>query len=370
LVLFRIARLMKDSLMIFLLLFGALQGLLVSFFLLKGKQKDPSRIFLVLFLVVAGLQLTFKVITKAWLMQNVFIFYKLSYCLPWLAGPLLYLFIRSRIRSRSWRASDAIHFLPFAVMLSLVLARHFSVYNVYFEFLFSYPLHLCLQLFALSAYGYESWMILKSAPEENTLPGLRNFLVFAIVSEALISITLTLTYVYFGRFPDVRWLFTALTLLIYWISYKLLSQPQLLVTTGAQVIPLRVENKYAHSGLKPEEAAGIADRLTCLMREKKLFLQPYLTIESLASEIGTTRHRLSQVINEHFHKSYFDFLAGLRVEEARSRLANPKFDHFTIAAIARDSGFTSVSSFNEAFKKVFRQTPSQFRSQRMNAVSA
>jgi AraC-like DNA-binding protein len=43
---------------------------------------------------------------------------------------------------------------------------------------------------------------------------------------------------------------------------------------------------------------------------------------------------------------------------------------FTIAAIALDSGFNSVSSFNDLFKKRFGTTPSQYRQQHVSKMSA
>src|SRR5688572_11489062 len=108
---------MTHQLNIFFLLFGAIQGGLVSFFLLRHRKRDHSLIFLTLFLIVAGLQLTFKVITKVWLMENVHLFYNLSYSLPYLAGPLIYMFIRSRLKEYVFLKRQLLHFLPFVIVL-------------------------------------------------------------------------------------------------------------------------------------------------------------------------------------------------------------------------------------------------------------
>ena len=63
---------------IFLLLFGAIQGVLLSIALLSKRERHSSHVFLTLFLVVVGLQLTSKVITKIWLMENVHLFYEIG----------------------------------------------------------------------------------------------------------------------------------------------------------------------------------------------------------------------------------------------------------------------------------------------------
>ena len=51
------------------------------------------------------------------------------------------------------------------------------------------------------------------------------------------------------------------------------------------------------------------------------------------------------------------------MNEVKERLRNPKYRNYTIAAIAMDSGFNSVSSFNDLFKRNAGITPSQYREQ-------
>ena len=110
--------------------------------------------------------------------------------------------------------------------------------------------------------------------------------------------------------------------------------------------------------------------LTTLMQDAKLFADPSLTIDTLADRLHTSRHHLSQVINERLHKTYGDYISELRLEEARRRLSNPANLRYTIASIALDSGFSTVSSFNDAFKKQFQVTPSQYREQALKSKSA
>ena len=44
-------------------------------------------------------------------------------------------------------------------------------------------------------------------------------------------------------------------------------------------------------------------------------------------------------------------------------LSKPEYNHQKIAAIAFETGFNSLSSFNASFKKVTSMTPSEFRKQ-------
>jgi AraC-like DNA-binding protein len=345
---------------IFLLLFGALQGWLLSLWFLKRQEKKLSNVYFALFLIVIGLQLTFKFIAKGWLMENVHIAYSLSYDLPYLVGPLLFLYVAARKR-HEFNKIQWLHFLPFFLAIS------FTVAAVIFR---GFPIRLhpysqmVLQLISISVYS------MFALREGN--PALKTFIKAVWIAEALVIITLAVMVMYYPKFPDVRLLFLSLTVLIYWISYQAISKPDLFFETASVPILelLRKEKKYAHSSLKPEEAIRIEAALRQVMTQDKLYLDPEMTIDSLATRLTTTRHHVSQVINEKLGKTYADYVADLRLEEARGRLSNPVNNRFTIAAIALDSGFNSVSSFNEIFKKRYQITPSKFRDQQLKKMTA
>jgi AraC-like DNA-binding protein len=345
---------------IFLLLFGALQGLLLSIWFLKNQKKKIANLYFALFLIVVGLQLTFKFITKGWLMENVRLAYFLSYDLPYLIGPLLYLYVSARKRNE-FKSSHLLHFVPFVVAIG-------CSYGAVTSWSFPIRLHpytdMALQLISISTYSLLSLRL------GNAL--LKNFIKAVWAAESIIMITLAVMVMYNRVFPDVRLLFLSLTFLIYWISYLAISKPDLFLDVpSAPIISLlRKGPKYAHSSLKPEEANRIGEGLRQSVIKEKLFLDPDLTIEMLALKLNTSRHHVSQVLNEKVNKTYTDYIADLRLEEARTRLSNPANNRFTIAAIALDSGFNSVSSFNELFKKRYQTTPSKFRDQHFDKMTA
>ena len=157
---------MTHQLNIFFLLFGAIQGVLISFFLLKNVRKDKSQVFLILFLTVVGLQLTFKVISKLWLWENARGIYHLSYSLPYLSAPLLYWFIAVRITDKRFRRSHLSHFIPFAVsFLSILIADvlHFRIGVVFGWLLRDYVAGI-IQLINLGVFGFLAYKIVSSSP--------------------------------------------------------------------------------------------------------------------------------------------------------------------------------------------------------------
>jgi AraC-like DNA-binding protein len=352
---------MTHQINIFLLLFGSVQGWLLSLWFLKNQNKKKANIYFALLLIVMGLQLTFKVISKGWLMENVHFAYWISYKLPYLIGPLLYLYVKARKENLfSWR--DLVHFFPFVFFLLYASAAFNN------PWLFRYQLHpytqSFIQIISLVTYGYFSLRISNK---------MRNFITVLVAVESIVAITFAVMVVYYGRFPDVRLMFLLLTIVIYWISYKVVSTPDLFLEVQATpviALELRKNQKYAHSSLRPEEAGRIELDLQQMIKNEKPFLDAALTIDVLAAKLKTSRHHLSQVLNERLNKTYIDYICELRLEESRTRLSNPANHRFTIAAIALDSGFNSVSSFNEVFKKRYGITPSKFRDQHLDQMSA
>ncbi|MDD3891214.1 MAG: tetratricopeptide repeat protein [Bacteroidales bacterium] len=113
--------------------------------------------------------------------------------------------------------------------------------------------------------------------------------------------------------------------------------------------------------LAPDEKEAILQRMEKLLEKDQLFTRPDLTIEKLAHRLGTNRTYLSQIINEVFYKSYSNFINEYRVDYAMKMLSDPIIgSKYSIDAIAKDSGFNSISNFNMVFKKFSGVTPSIF----------
>jgi AraC-like DNA-binding protein len=346
---------MTNQLNLFLLLFGSLQGFLLSFWLFRNRKHKLSNIYLAILLVVVGFQLTFKVVAKVWLMEHALIPYVLSYKLPYLIGPLLYLYAKA-LKENKWIVPDLMHFIPFVFFVGLRFFWSGPPFHMYTQAVF--------QLVSLGVYSYLAWRAGHKF--------VKQFILIVASAETVIIITLAVMYLYYRQFPDVRLLFTVLTFLVYWMSYKVLSNPGSLLEGDTSVVHMKSQqnSKYAHSSLKPDEAARIESAIQQLLVSNKLFIDSSLTIDALAIKVKSSRHHLSQVFNERLGKTYAEFLTDLRLTEAKMRLSNPVNFRYTIAAIALDSGFSSVSGFNEAFKRRFGQTPSQFRVLQLRQMSA
>ena len=98
-----------------------------------------------------------------------------------------------------------------------------------------------------------------------------------------------------------------------------------------------------------------------IMAREKLYLDKPLSCETLAKRLNVTKHHLSQALNDKLHQPYHDYINSRRNHAARL-LSDPSNYHLTVAAIAFDSGFTSISTSNDLFRKKFETMPTGQRS--------
>lgn len=133
---------------------------------------------------------------------------------------------------------------------------------------------------------------------------------------------------------------------------------------------LHIEER--RSGVNSEEKPGLAEnlfktesaykdenslisRFQSLMMEKKLFLQPKLTLDEVAEELHSNKTYISKLVNNTYNLGFPELINTLRVDYAEQYiLSHPNAKQEEIAA---NSGFLSASSFNTTFKKVTGVTP-------------
>lgn len=108
------------------------------------------------------------------------------------------------------------------------------------------------------------------------------------------------------------------------------------------------------------DPAALAE-LRRYMTEEQPFLDPALTIRTLARRMGMGQRELSALLNQQLGLHFFDFVNGYRVDKAAALLAQEADRPTTVLDIAYQVGFNTKSSFNAAFIKLRGQTPTQHR---------
>ena len=112
---------------------------------------------------------------------------------------------------------------------------------------------------------------------------------------------------------------------------------------------------------KESDDRSLFNQISTLVVEEKLYLEPDVSLASLSKLIGKSTQKTSEVVNQYAKRNFNDYINYHRVQDAKRKLLDVDTQNFTISSIAFDSGFSSLSSFNSAFKKFEGTTPSLYR---------
>ncbi len=387
------------QILIFLLLFGGVQGLIFSLFLVRKKLHQTAYLFLLLYIGVLILQITLKVMSKVWLMDNWPVIYSFSHYLPLLYGPLIFLFAKHLFQDSSFRSKELIHFLPSAIVLAFFFCDAFNALPQFLAIILFNPfIRLTVIMISLATYHIQAYKIISQPTTRNPQPSTlnpqpltlspqpsttwcRQFVIGSAAVTTVVALALFILYILYPNGQEFRYAFLALSIFIYWLTYSALISPAAFSVIRGNIAPdnstdftiptlsvYRPNEKYANSTLGVEEAAAISARLYDLMQREKLYLQQHYSINQLADALQCSRHHLSQVLNDKLRLSYNDYMNSLRINEACRLLHEPQYHQYKISSIAYDSGFNSLSTFNEVFKKFTGKTPSDYRKEMLKAM--
>lgn len=119
--------------------------------------------------------------------------------------------------------------------------------------------------------------------------------------------------------------------------------------------------RYAKSGLSDDDMQQLLSALSCAMTDKQAYLDPELSLPSLAESLNCSVNHLSQAINSGHSMSFFDYINKYRVDAAAQMLRQKDCQFPAILDVALSVGFNSTSTFYTAFKKATGQTPAKYR---------
>ena len=127
-----------------------------------------------------------------------------------------------------------------------------------------------------------------------------------------------------------------------------------------------IDRSTLHNQEKQVTDPAQVEVLIHYMRESKPYLNQLLTLDNLAAQTFMPARQLSQVINRHFDKNFFEFINGYRIEESKILLAKEENAKITMLEIMAQAGFNSKATFNTFFKKLVGETPTQYRKNQLS----
>lgn len=105
----------------------------------------------------------------------------------------------------------------------------------------------------------------------------------------------------------------------------------------------------------------LIEKLRAFMADTKPYLDPELSLSSLAKQLGLNRNQLSHLINDGLSENFYDFINKYRVEEVKRLMNDPQKQNYNLLGIALDAGFKSKSTFNLIFKRFTGLTPTEYK---------
>ena len=287
--------------------------------------------------------------------------------------PLLYIYTSVITGKKDkFESRELLHFIPLLTALVMAIfiilqkqqapntdehtgSVHIMELTIHIMIFIQYTIYMTAIFYMIKGHS-KNIELAYSAIESVNLRWLK-ILLLLIVCTAVIDIVLALFF-FKERNWDILWLFVSLYM--YLIGYFALRQPEIFFLNERSIH--EKNSKYKKSTLTKKQADEIIDKINEAMDDHKIFLTENLTLPAFAAELSVSVHHLSQVINEHFNMNFFEFINRRRVEEAGKLILDTSHT-FTMADIALNVGFNSISAFNSAFKRFTGQTPSQFKSE-------
>jgi AraC-like DNA-binding protein len=116
---------------------------------------------------------------------------------------------------------------------------------------------------------------------------------------------------------------------------------------------------YANSTLTHIDCDAALQKLDALMRVDRIFTDEALSLPKLAERLGLTTHQLSELINSRLGKGFARYLREQRIGAAKAMLCDEPTA--SVLSVGLNAGFSSQSSFYEAFREIEGMTPGQYR---------
>lgn len=99
---------------------------------------------------------------------------------------------------------------------------------------------------------------------------------------------------------------------------------------------------------------NLADHMRTLFVEEKVYLQPGITIDQVATQLGTNRTYFTRMMRAEFGMSFKEYINQERIRHSQRLLLNTDY---SLEEIAMECGFADQSSFGRTFKLLTDTTP-------------
>ncbi len=272
-------------------------------------------------------------------------------------GPLLHWYTVAMLNPKfKIKKRNYLELIPFVIFLLNLPFIPKEWYLVNSSLLYIFFLGILLTVYAhFALYIYNCWRTLRGTQKnfEGKILTKSQQTIFIWLKNIIIGFSLIwVSYVLNIGFEEIPYITGPIlySIVIYYLSFKAFEM-QILGLDG--------------SSFKSNSDDRLFDSVKQLILKNRLFLDQDLSLGKISEILGESTHAISATINHHAQRNFNDFVNYYRVQDAKLRLADDLHGKYKIAAIAKESGFRSLSTFNSAFKKFEGKTPSIFRKEKL-----
>jgi AraC-like DNA-binding protein len=281
-------------------------------------------------------------------------------------GPLLYIYQLRLKEIFLSRKKIILHFLPFILLSITVLPLIFGIAHFTRNSIFAY-LFSVIPWLTIIHLGIYFLLIYRQRTDFYKVPKLNSFT--RLLRLFFLGFTLAFASYYILVVlqlmrPDYDYAISAFMCLfisgIMAIGYL---QPDLLSNNVSVYRTPPKGRKYAHSPLTDDSASEIAVRIISIITQTQLWRKNDIDLSALSQQAGYQRSYVSQAINQHFNKNFYELVNDFRIAEAKELLSAEA--NLTITEICYQVGFNNKVTFHSAFKTRTGKTPGEFRSENL-----
>jgi AraC-like DNA-binding protein len=279
--------------------------------------------------------------------------------LSWLYGPILLLFIQINQNRKLSVSTLLFHFSPF--LLSLLVRENYSSFEA--SLFLIIPLFIQMSwYFTLSIKTYVRHYR-EASTENNNHLSWPNYLISGLIILMFMDVFFISKAYWFEPMLEENWfiLISFIAIYILGIAFFSVYRPHVFFNACIDLIDTTM-TKPAKGFKELDESIAftLAHDLEALMERDKPFLDNELTLPMLAVKLSVSRHQLSELLNVHLKKTFYEFINQYRCDRAVEILKNNS-NKQAILDIAFASGFNNKNSFYRLFKNSTGYTPAQFR---------
>ncbi|TRY30094.1 AraC family transcriptional regulator [Aliiglaciecola sp. M165] len=354
-----------------LLLTTFVVALLLAIPLLIKRDRGINDVLLAAFIFIQGFYAFYSVLLfneniGQHIRDTLFPFYKVPHLLVLgLQGLLVLWFARAMMGRSLGLRSKTTNVVAILCLITIVVNLHFNIAsggNIHVLLACAWLLNVCSVVLGFEAirqlHSYEIKLpFIHSTIDKYSLTWLKVVMI-GFVSVWVLPVVADFSMVVgLTNFAEILYLFRHVPPLFLISTMVLYSQSHAI--SQSQSLEISAEKK------QPENSTIVnpnsINQLNDLMQRVKLYQDPELRLDGLADSMGISPRSLSSILNQHYQKSFYDFVNQYRISDAIEQLREKSKHHKTIQRVFEEAGFNSKTTFNTLFKKSTGKTPSEFR---------